>query len=60
MESLAIPASDGWNMFHQLMREGNLSARLCTNACLAALAPTQQNIVSMSSQPRSIRALLKR
>ena len=36
--SLAIPASDGWDVFHQLMREGNLTTRLCTNAYLAALA----------------------
>ena len=36
--SLAIPASDGWDVFHQLMHEGNLSARLCTDAYLAALA----------------------
>ena len=37
--SLAIPASDGWDdVFHQLMREGDLSARLCTDAYLAALA----------------------
>ena len=36
--SLAIPASDGWDVFHQLMREGDLSVRLCTDACLAALA----------------------
>ena len=36
--SLAIPASDGWDVFHQLMREGNLQARLCTDAYLAALA----------------------
>ena len=35
---LTIPASDGWDMFHQLMRERDLSARLCTDAYLAALA----------------------
>ena len=37
-ESLAIPARDGWDMFDQLMREGNLSARLGTDSYLAALA----------------------
>ena len=36
--SLAIPASDGWDVFHQLMRARDLSARLCTDAYLAALA----------------------
>ncbi|MDB4336439.1 TA system VapC family ribonuclease toxin [Synechococcus sp. ROS8604] len=36
--SLTTPASDGWDVFHQLMREGDLSARLCTDAYLAALA----------------------
>ena len=36
--SLAIPASDGWDVFHQLMREGDLSARLYPDAYLAALA----------------------
>lgn len=36
--SLAISASDGWDVFHQLMRKGDLSARLCTDAYLAALA----------------------
>ena len=33
-----IPASDGWDVFHQLMRESDLSARLCTDAYLAVLA----------------------
>ena len=36
--SFAIPASDGWDVFHQLMSEDNLSPRLCTDAYLAALA----------------------
>ncbi len=36
--SFAIPASDGWDVFHQLMSEVNLSPRLCTDAYLAALA----------------------
>jgi hypothetical protein len=36
--SLAIPASDGWDVFHQLMHAGDLSARLCTDSYLAALA----------------------
>ena len=36
--SLTIPASGGWDVFHQLMREGKFSARLCTDAYLAALA----------------------
>ncbi len=36
--SFAIPASDGWDVFHQLMSEVNLSPSLCTDAYLAALA----------------------
>ena len=36
--TLEIPASDDWDVIHQLMREGDLSARLCTVAYLAALA----------------------
>ena len=36
--SLAIPANYGWDVFHQLMREGDLSARLCTDTYLAAIA----------------------
>ncbi len=36
--SLTPPSSDGWDVFHQLMREGDLSARLYPDAYLAALA----------------------
>ena len=36
--SLAIPAIAGWDVFHQLMREGNFTTRFCTNSYLAALA----------------------
>ena len=36
--SLATPEHDGWEVFHQLLRSGDLTARLCTDAYLAALA----------------------
>ncbi|MEB3156995.1 MAG: TA system VapC family ribonuclease toxin [Cyanobacteriota bacterium] len=36
--SLAEPAQDGWEVFHQLLRGGALPVRLCTDAHLAALA----------------------
>ena len=36
--SLAAAEHGGWEVFHQLLREGNLPARLCTDALLAALA----------------------
>lgn len=32
------PKHDGFELFHQLLRSGELSARLCTDAYLAALA----------------------
>lgn len=35
---MAPPASDGWDVFHQLMGKKNLPARLCTGTYLAALA----------------------
>ena len=35
---MAAPASDGWDVFHQLMGKQNLPARLCTDTYLAALA----------------------
>ena len=38
----AQPSSDGWDGFHLLMRQGDLSSRLCTDAHLAALAITNQ------------------
>ena len=38
----AQPSSDGWDVFHLLMRQGDLSSRLCTDAHLAALAITNQ------------------
>ncbi len=36
--SLAAPEHDGFDVFHQLLRNGELPARLCTDAYLAALA----------------------
>ncbi|MFM8604373.1 MAG: TA system VapC family ribonuclease toxin [Cyanobium sp.] len=36
--ALAHPEHDGWEVFHQLLRNGELPARLCTDAYLAALA----------------------
>lgn len=36
--ALATPTSDGWDVFHELMTEGNHPARLCTDTYLAALA----------------------
>jgi hypothetical protein len=36
--ALATPTSDGWDVFHQLVAEGNHPARLCTDTYLAALA----------------------
>ena len=35
---LAEPAHDGWEVFHQLLRGGEIPARLCTDVHLAALA----------------------
>ena len=35
---LAEPEHDGWEVFHQLLRGGEIPARLCTDAHLAALA----------------------
>jgi toxin-antitoxin system PIN domain toxin len=35
---LAKPESNGWEVFHQLLRGGAIPARLCTDAHLAALA----------------------
>ena len=36
--SLAAAEHGGWEAFHHLLRKGNLPARLCTDAHLAALA----------------------
>lgn len=36
--SLAAPEHDGFEVFHQYLRHGDLPARLCTDAYLAALA----------------------
>ena len=36
--SLAAPEHDGFEVFHQFLRHGDLPARLCTDAYLAALA----------------------
>ena len=35
---LAEPEHGGWEVFHQLLRGGEIPARLCTDAHLAALA----------------------
>ena len=40
--SYAQPSSEGWDVFHGLMRQAELSPRLCTDAHLAALAITNQ------------------
>ena len=40
--SHAQPTSDGWDVFHLLMRQADLTPRLCTDAHLAALAITNQ------------------
>ena len=40
--SHAQPSSEGWDVFHVLMRQAELSPRLCTDAYLAALAITNQ------------------
>ena len=40
--SHAKPSSEGWDVFHVLMRQAELSPRLCTDAHLAALAITNQ------------------
>jgi toxin-antitoxin system PIN domain toxin len=36
--SLAAPEHDGFEVFHQFLRQGDLPVRLCTDAYLAALA----------------------
>ena len=36
--SMAMAEQGGWDVFHQLLRSGELPARLCTDAYLAALA----------------------
>jgi len=36
--TLAEPEHNGWEVFHQLLRDGEIPARLCTDAHLAALA----------------------
>lgn len=36
--SLAAAEHGGWETFHQLLQKGNVLARLCTDAHLAALA----------------------
>ena len=38
----AQPSSEGWDVFHGLMRQAEMSPRLCTDAHLAALAITNQ------------------
>ncbi len=40
--SHAQPSSEGWDVFHGLMRQPEISPRLCTDAHLAALAITNQ------------------
>ena len=36
--SMAMAEQGGWDVFHQLLRSGELPARLCTDAYLAAVA----------------------
>ena len=36
--AMAATESNGWDLFHALLRQGALPARLCTDAYLAALA----------------------
>lgn len=36
--AMAASESDGWDLFHGLLRQGELPPRLCTDAYLAALA----------------------
>ena len=36
--SIAMPEQGGWDVFHQLLRRGEVPARLCTDAYLAAVA----------------------
>ncbi len=36
--SMAMPEQAGWDVFHQLLDSGDVPARLCTDAYLAALA----------------------
>ena len=38
----AQPSSEGWDVFHGLMRQAEMSPRFCTDAHLAALAITNQ------------------
>ena len=38
----AQPSSEGWDVFHGLMRQAEISPRLCTDAHVAALAITNQ------------------
>ena len=40
--SHAKPSSEGWDVFHGLIRQPEISPRLCTDAHLAALAITNQ------------------
>ena len=56
--SYAQPSSDGWEVFHKLMRQQDLSPRLCTDAHLAALAITNQwRLVSFDRDFRSFPGL---
>ena len=56
--SYAQPSSDGWEVFHGLMRQQDLSPRLCTDAHLAALAITNQwRLVSFDRDFRSFPGL---
>ena len=36
--SIAMPEQGGWDVFHQQLRSGEVPARLCTDAYLAAVA----------------------
>ena len=36
--NLATAEANGWDLYHQLLRSGEVPARLCTDAYLAAVA----------------------
>ncbi len=36
--SMASAEANGWDLYHQLLRSGEVPARLCTDAYLAAVA----------------------
>lgn len=38
LQSLAVPAQGGWDVFHQLLRSAEVPASLCIDAYIAAVA----------------------